>query len=201
MTAPRTESKAAFARRLGVHRSYVTRAAQAGQLVLEGDLVVIADSIVRLKATKGGRADVAARHAAQRGSPMPEHVRDNKADHSDDLPAASRGEADDKGRAHYRAIVLHLENQQIKLGMAIARGIRFQRRDVGHEAASLGGLVRSAIERVIDQTAPRLAAVPDQADRRRLLTAEVKAVRRTVRAELAHALRRLRRANSKGAQT
>lgn len=48
------ETKAAFARRLNWNRSTVTRAAQAGRLVLVGNLVDVEPSLARLKATEGG---------------------------------------------------------------------------------------------------------------------------------------------------
>lgn len=69
---PVAESLAAFARRLGVHRSTVTRAAQAGRLALAPDgSVLIAPSLARWHATAAGRLDVADRHAAARGHHIP----------------------------------------------------------------------------------------------------------------------------------
>lgn len=74
-TASLTESLAAFARRLGVHRSTVTRAAQAGRLALAPDgSVLIAQSLARWHATAAGRLDVADRHAAARGHHIPADI-------------------------------------------------------------------------------------------------------------------------------
>ena len=64
--------------------------------------------------------------------------------------------------------------------------------DVAREAVALGAIVRSAVERVIDQTAPRLAVMTAPDRRRELLGAELRAVRRALRAEFPRALRRLR---------
>lgn len=82
--------------------------------------------------------------------------------------------------------------------MAMARGLRFNRKDVAREAVALGAIVRSAVERVIDQTAPRLAVMTAPDRRRELLGAELRAVRRALRAEFPRALRRLRSNSQRG---
>lgn len=199
------ETKAAFARRLNWNRSTVTRAAQAGRLVLSGALVDIEASLARLKATEGGRADVAARHAAERGQGGDAHAPDAEnrataphAPRSAENAAAPTSDTDGAGRARYKVITLQFENQQIKLGMAMARGLRFNRKDVAREAVALGAIVRSAVERVIDHTAPRLAVMNAPDRRRELLGAELRAVRRALRAEFPRALRRLRSASQRG---
>ena len=199
------ETKAEFARRLNWNRSSVTRAAQAGRLVMVGSLVDIEASLARLKATEGGRTDVAARHAAERGqggaTPAPAEQNATAAPHaprSTENEAAPTSDTDGAGRARYKAITLQFENQQIKLGMAMARGLRFSRKDVAREAVALGAIVRSAVERVIDQTAPRLAVMTAADRRRALLGAELRAVRRALRAEFPRALRRLRSTPQRG---
>lgn len=199
------ENKAAFARRLNWNRSTVTRAAQAGRLVMVGKMVDVEASLARLKATEGGRTDVAARHATERGAPVSQAAGTIVAGHTaaqapctaeNDTPAMA--DADGAGRARYKAITLQFENQQIKLGMAMARGLRFTRKDVAREATALGAIVRSAVERVIDQTAPRLAVMTDDDRRRHLLAAELRAVRRALRTEFPRALRRLRSIQQRG---
>jgi hypothetical protein len=63
------ETKADFARRLGVNRSTVTRLDKAGRLVLAADgRVDVEPSLARLEATRGTRYDVSDRHAAARGA-------------------------------------------------------------------------------------------------------------------------------------
>jgi hypothetical protein len=59
-----TESKAAFARRMGWHRSSVTRAADAGRIVLEGDLVDVEASLEKIKISGSSEPHHLA-HAAQ----------------------------------------------------------------------------------------------------------------------------------------
>lgn len=61
-----------LARALGVNRSTITKAAQAGRLVLAGDDPRFFDldaSLARYQATKGGRLDVQEKHAAGRARP------------------------------------------------------------------------------------------------------------------------------------
>ena len=206
------ETKSAFARRINVHKSQITRAAQAGRVVLTPDgMVEVEASIERWYATKGGRADVAARHAAQRGAgaaqpaglgstyPPPVESGQNGAfgatsaqpdatgwaQQSDDLaPAGSR--------ARYKAMSMHFENQAIKLDMALKRGLRYPLELVWREATGLGATVRAALERIIDQTAPRLAILGTDLERRRLIDTELRRVRWVVKSELPRALRRMR---------
>ena len=64
-----TENKAAFARRMADHmgrevnRATVGRWAEAGRIVMDGELVNVEASLSLLKGTQGGRADVSDRHA------------------------------------------------------------------------------------------------------------------------------------------
>ena len=57
---------------LGIHKATVSRAVRAGRLLAEPDgSFDFEKSAARWHATVGGRADVAARHAAQRGAGIP----------------------------------------------------------------------------------------------------------------------------------
>lgn len=69
-----TETRAAFARRIGWHKSSVTRAVQDGRVVLtaDGKRVDVEASLVRIEATRGTRHDVADRHAAGRAQGHPD---------------------------------------------------------------------------------------------------------------------------------
>lgn len=208
------ETKAAFARRLNWNRSTVTRAAQSGRLVMVGNQVDVESSLARLQATQGARTDVAARHAAERAAPNPTPAPTPKNGTAPQIAHAEPNqnnvgnralEPDEPGpptdghsRARYKAIALQYENQQIKLGMAIARGLRFPRKNVAREATALGAILRSGLERVIDQTAPRLAVTTDPARRHALLDAELRLITRAVTAEFPRALRRLRAAQQRG---
>ncbi len=202
------ESKKAFSVRQGVNKGTVTRWAQTGRLVLDaaGD-VDIAASQARLAATEGGRADVAARHAENRGAAIPTPQQSAEKPTAGAKPATTaatsappESPAPDLGggRTKYKAAVLHYENSTIKLGMALARGLRYPLASVRRESMGLGHTVRAAMERLIDQTAPRLAVMTSDLDRRRLIAAELRRLRRMVKSELPRALRRMRNEGSSG---
>lgn len=202
------ETRAAFARRLGVHKSNVTRAAQAGRIVLVGDLVDVEKSLERWHATQGGRTDVAARHAAQRGGeiPMAQAATENAtvaqrgATVAQPAPQPAIDMPEDvasDGRAKYKAMALKYENDAIKLEMALRHGKRYPLEAVKREAHSLGATLRAAIERVIDQTAPRLAVMKSEADRMALLQAECAKLARFIKGEFPRSLRRMRQEGGK----
>lgn len=196
------ESKAAFARRLGVNKSTVTRAAEAGRIVLTPrGQVDVEKSLERWHATKGSRSDVSDRHAEKRGADIPKAApieknppKAPKTSPDDSLPGA---EPAGGSRARYKLAALHYENQSIKLEMALRRGLRYPLALVKQESGSLGATMRAAIERIIDQTAPRLAVMRDDIERRRLIDAEVRRVRWMLKRELPRALRRMRAAGGK----
>lgn len=192
-----TETRSAFASRMGVNKSTVTRWAQAGRLVVdEAGLVKVAESQARITATMGHRGDVAERHAKTRGAEVsaPQAAEKNAAagvygntvgDAADGLPAGG-------GRARYQALTMQFENQSIKLEMALRRGLRFPREAVKHEAQGLGSMLRAALERMIDIAAPQLAAEKSEGARRRLITNELEKVKRSIKREFPAALRRMR---------
>lgn len=190
------ETLAAFARRLGVNRSTVTRAAQAGRLVLAADgRVCVAASLTRWQATRGGRDDVAARHAAARGAELPgvaAVASPATAPATVDQGAGQGHPADADSRARWEADKLAWQNRMLLVSLDLQSGARIPRPALQREAHGLGATLRATVERLIDQTAPRLAAAATDSDRRRLLQAELGSARRLVRREFAAALRRLR---------
>lgn len=196
---PDRENLAAFARRLGVNRSTVTRAAQAGRLVLDAaGRVCIAASLARYHGTRGGRDDVAQRHADARGHAVagvassatwPADARNgaqqgDQAEGEGDAPAAG-------SRAAWEALKVRWQNAELLLALDLESGARIPRQTVLHEAQGLGAMLRATVERLIDQTAPRLAAAGTSADRRRLLATELATARRALRREFRAAARRL----------
>jgi len=102
---------------------------------------------------------------------------------------------DDGGRAKAKQALMHYENSIIKLEMALRRGMRYEKAAARREATSLGALLRAGIERVIDQTAPRLAAAHGhggELERRRILEKEIKRLRWIIKRELPRSLRRMK---------
>jgi len=197
-----TGNLADFARFLGVHKSSVTRAVQAGRIVREADgSIDFEKGRAAWHATSGGRADVSARHAAQRGSAIPTDHPEQKnqpAPHVGPAPADIGGvdTAGDSKRSAKTAL-MHYENSQLKLDMALRRGMRFELSAVKREGAALGSILRAGIDRVIDQTAPRLAAAGSDLDRRRILDGEIRRLRWVIKRELPRALRRIKAAGEK----
>lgn len=196
--AAETETLAAFARRLDVARSTVTRAAQAGRLVLDAQgLVLIQASLTAWHASRGGREDVAQRHAKARGRAIPLPAAQTAPSAPMSPPAsASAGEgeqpqAEDPGRATFKAQLLGWQNKTLRVELDRLSGRRLEREATLREASGLGATLRAAVERLIDQTAPRLAVATGAAERARLLGNEIKGVRRMLKAEYPRALRRL----------
>ena len=163
------ETKSAFARRIGVHKSQITRAAQAGRVALTADGKVEIESSIELwNATKGNREDVAARHAANRakgdtdGAPTTE----TQPNGPDSIPAtnpktatptATDGMLETRAAAQARkesagADLLELERAQ-KLGALIAR------EDCDAAMKFIGATLRAALDVMPDQTAPLVAPI------------------------------------------
>lgn len=191
-----------FARYLGVNKSSVSRARKAGRLVLTADgRVEFEASAARWHETSGGRTDVAARHAAKRGAdiPSPKHVQKNAPAARATATAGEDEITSGETRASAKAALLHYENTMLKLQITLRRGTRLERRAVAQEAGNIGAILRSGVDRLIDQTAPRLAAADDDMTRRRVIEAEVDRLRRVFRREIPRAMRRMRESGKKAA--
>ena len=195
------ENLAAFARRLGVNRSTVTRAAQAGRLVLAADgRVRIAASLQRWHATRAGREDVAQRHAEARGAAIPLATSQNapqgpiSAPVAPAEPPATGGATPDAAtdsRAQAAALTVHWQNQLLMLELGAATGAQLPREALLAELNGLGAALRGGLERLVDQLSPRLAAAAGAQARARLIQAEVRHLRRQITREFPRALRRL----------
>ncbi len=197
MSKPRVETKSKFATRLGVHRSTVTRGVKDGRIVTDlNGRVLIEESLKRWHATRGPREDMQAAHAAKRGQSIPSAPHTPADDASDDLADGIAPEAlidSDSERARYRAITIHWENEKIRLDMDLAAGQRLERDDVLAAASGIGGNLRSAVERLIDETAPRLAVTTGSNDRRAILAAALDQLTTGLRDDHARAFNRLRK--------
>lgn len=191
-----TGNQQALAHFLGVNKSSVCRAVKAGRIKAEPDGSYDFDKCAAAwRANSGGRGDVAARHAANRGADIPkaQRVEENATAGRDSPPPAidiTIGEQ--SGRQKAQTTRVHFENQHIKLEMALRRGLRFDRYIVKREAHGLGAMLRAGIERVIDQTAPRLSAADNDLERRRILEKEIRRLRWMLKRELPRSLRRMK---------
>lgn len=188
MTAPGL-TRRQFAAEIGRSVGYVQKLVDTGRCILTADGKIDGPaSRARIAETQGGRPDVAERFAAQR------------------QPAATPAQAapdiyvshtDGSSRAKAKALLMHYENSMLKLEMAMRRGLRFERAAVRREATGLGAMLRAGIERVIDQTAPRLAASANELQRRQILEAEIRRLKFIIKREIPRALRRMRAETAK----
>ena len=203
------ESPSAFARRLGVNKSTISRAIAAGRLLLVDGLLPVEDSLRLWQSTQTGyRPDVAARHAAKRrqaapsqpqetGRPAPaqetgfDESFDAAFDDTIDPAAASSSLAD------YARRRLAAENALARLELHLRTHRRYPLDALLREAQSIGSTLRGALERLVDQTAPRLTVLHDQQSRQSLIETEARRIRHLVRRELARGLRRLRLAGAR----
>ena len=200
-----------FARILGIHKSTVTRAIQSGRLIAVDGKLDVQENLRRWESTKAGsRPDVAARHASQRPQDSRTPVRtaenataaqadtltDEKSgpEREENLPADQAGSSSlESGTLPYfTARRIDAQNKLVKLGMQLRAGRRYPVEGMRREALALGGTLRASLERLVDQTAPRLAVTSDRAARRDLLEAETRQLRRDLRREFVRSLRRLR---------
>ena len=183
-----------LARFLGVNKSSVSRAVKAGRIVPEADGSFDFDKCATAwHNSAGGRTDVSARHAAQRGAAIPkaQPAAENPPAAEFTQSAASLG-LDDGGRAKAKTLVLHYENSHIKLDMAKRRGLRYELVDARREGRGLGAMDRASGERIVDQVAPRYAATVDANARRRMLVEQAMRMVRYGERELPRALRRMK---------
>jgi hypothetical protein len=193
------ETPAAFARRLGIHKSTVSRAIAAGRLVLCDGLIDVAENLQRWQDTKAGtRPDVAARHAAIRTPanpecpPSPETAPDGPAEDQQEGQGATLPAAGEQTLAHYAQSLLAAQNSLSRLAVQLRTHKRYPLESISREAHALGATLRGALERLVDQLAPRIAVQATDADRQHLLSSEAWRVRSLLRRELPRALRRLR---------
>jgi hypothetical protein len=214
-------TQAEYARRMAsrmgrvVARSTVKRWADQGKLVLKGDKVELEASIARMEQLGVGalRPDVSQRHqhenrakAATEGhsgrnsagataqqQPGGENAAEGDtgayAHPADDLGISLGG---DDRRTRYKRLTRYYQNQSLKLAMALSRGQAHWLRDVRAEGLALGNALRAGIERLIDETAPSLAANRDPVARRQILERESIKLKKLIAQEYPKALRRLR---------
>lgn len=181
-----TETKSQFAKRINRAPSYITELIGHGRIVLtqDGKRVEVELSLQKLDATaSGANPAVAARHEAERKS----FVKPRK--------KRVAVEPVEGSRAYYERTAQSIKNKHKELSFDLVLGNRFMLGDVRREALALGNTLRATVERLIDQTAPRLAVMSDKGMRLRLLQSEIKALKLVIKAEFPRAMRRLNKGN------
>lgn len=157
-----TETKAAFARRIGKNKSTVTRLAQDGRLALTVDgRVDVEKSLALIAGTQGTREDVADRHAQGRQERAQEAAAEApEAETEESLPvsileAARRAKATAEAR-RVTALADQEEMERDRLA-----GDLIAREDVDAAMKFIGATVRGLLDVFPDQTAPLVAPVSD----------------------------------------
>lgn len=148
-----TETKAQFAKRLGVNKSTVTRYGQAGRLVLAPNgKVRVEESLNLINGTKGHRIDVSEKHGQMRDE-LPD---DATGVAGDEINATASGIVD---RAKLQRATLIFGNNIMKIEMALSNGTLVLKEDVVSKAGLDGRAFRIGMERLIDNLAPVLVNV------------------------------------------
>lgn len=172
-----TESKSAFARRLGVAPSYVTKLAQAGRLIVTDGQVDVESSLTLIAATKDpNRDDVRQRHAQARderrqGGPVavPPASEPKRPAKEAPQPAAQPMLKAASAFREARADRTHYQARMAEMRVAQLQGKLVDVSVIHQCATNDGAMLRTLLENLPDQAAPRLATVRDPARAARIL--------------------------------
>lgn len=173
MIVPETLGFKAFADHLGCRPSYVTELKKSGRLVLtpDGKQVMVGPSLERIEATRNpAHAEVAARHAAQRGAPLTTAEPGDPTEPEDLDPSInSIGNIYQTAKAEKeRYLAL-----SAKRDYEISIGKLLDADEVRAAAAMAATALRTDLENLPNTIAPTLAAEPDEARVRLLLEEEI----------------------------
>lgn len=172
-----TESKSAFARRLGVAASYITKLAQAGRLIVIDGQIEVETSLALIEQTRDpNRDDVRQRHARGRdekrqGKPValpPARVVRQQAKQAPQPAAKPMLKAASVFRKA-RADQMHYQARMAEMRLAQLQGKLVDVAIVRESATNDGTMLRTLLENLPDLIAPRLAPVRDPAQAARIL--------------------------------
>jgi hypothetical protein len=176
-----TCTKSHFAKLISRSPSYITELIKQGRITLsdDGKRVEVEASLKMLADTASGtNPAVAARHEAERKQGRKKR---------------KAVEITEGTRTHYEIQLQAIKNNHNQLDYELAIKKRFPMLAVRDEAQALGNTLRTSVEKLIDLSAPRLAALTDNAQRAQLLRVEIKQLTRLIKAEFPRAMRRLRK--------
>lgn len=189
-----TMTKSEFASHINVKPGYVTQLRAAGRLVMDGDQVVVEDSIKLIAETRDpSKAGVAARHETAREEKRTSAMLSTgaSASHSTSAPAApgpsavesnhalSGAEADDighaAGSAYQHAKAFREKYNALTAKMAYEREMKtlLPADDVRQAIMDGDTIIRSRLESLPDQLAPLLAAEMDEQRVRAILIEQI----------------------------
>jgi hypothetical protein len=198
-----SETAAAFARRLGVHRSTVCRALQDGRLLADSrGRLEIEQNIARWNASQTGqRPDVAERNAANRSPVTMDSTQAEIASpgltaqaEQPILPGMESAESagqDAASARYWSERLMAARNDLLQLRNDLQAGVLYRSDAARKEFATLGGVLRAAIERLPAQLSPNLCRLPREG-RADLLRMSVGILLRDLRKREVQGARRLR---------
>lgn len=179
MSTPATMTRAAFARLRGLDKSYVSRLARAGRLVLteDGREVRVAESIALLDDTRDPSKDgVRERFADQRGEKIAtELALDTRDEPVDAPPERGTGGATESMAEARRSLIIEqatsarLKREELEGRLVDAETVRRATFDKARVA-------RNALMGLVDVISPRLAAETDPARVHDVLSTEIRRV-------------------------
>lgn len=157
------ETRAQFARRLGVSRSIITKWVADGRIVLSGDMIDVEASQKRLEETGGGRPDVAARHAAERAEKRALPVSTTPPPPASPAASADSTVSDGIGNSYQaaRAVKEKYLALTAKQNYEAAARHLIPREDVDATLMALGATMRARVEAMPDQLTPIVAPPTD----------------------------------------
>jgi hypothetical protein len=165
-----TMTKADFARHINVKPGYVTQLRKDGRLVMDGEKVVVEDSIARIEATRDpSKAGVADRHAKARAEKQQTETAPQEGDDeldNDDVLVGSSYQRAKAMREKYNAMAAKISYQKEIKELLPADDVR--------QAVMDGDvLIRSRLESLPDMLAPQLAAEMDEQRVRAILIEQI----------------------------
>ncbi len=184
-----TETRADFARRLGVNRSTVTRWAEIGRIVMDGDAVDVEASLQRIKDTGGARPDVAERHAAGRAVSAQKVGAGDTAPPASMPPAPGADPSDKVGNSYQaaRAVKEKYAALAAKLEYERSVGNLIPKDDVDQALKAFAAATRARLDVLADQLAPILAPVADLGEAHALLAEHARLVLAGIADDMARA--------------
>lgn len=160
---PATEKRTAFARRIGVRRSYVTQLAKEERIVCDakGD-VLVPESLARLEETHSPDKEQVAQRWAKYREEEAQRLAGGDAMSSDDEddPEAEPG-SDIPSYQRSRALKEHYAAMAAKADYERTIGALCSVDDIKRGGADIGAAIRSSHEQVADRLASKVAASAD----------------------------------------
>lgn len=154
---------------MGWHKSRVTRLKQDGRLVMAGNLVDVEASLARIKATRGARFDVEARHAAARAAKTGSQPDAGSRSAETDLDLDEIGRRTRLAQMQEREAVARIRQREEQE----QAGLLVRRASVQRAMADAAQIILNTAETLPDRVAPLLTGATDPNHIRAVLRDEI----------------------------